>query len=223
VVDAGYGNNTPFLKQLESRHLVYVAAIAKNRQVTVEMPGNQSPHKQGLEAVAQALPPEQFKPVQLNLDQPRIVWLALVQVQVPRLEGTRWVAIQLNAATWQEATEVDYFLTNAADENISATWIAQTYSQRNWVEVFYREAKGWFGLSEYQIRDAKSMKRHWILVFTAYTFVQGASVDWWIPQTLVNQTLTNLCRSIGGIPHRRRVPFCALAQSACRCIRFSPS
>jgi hypothetical protein len=44
-----------------------------------------------------------------------------VQVQVPRLEGTRWVAIQLNAATWQEATEVDYFLTNAADENISAT------------------------------------------------------------------------------------------------------
>jgi hypothetical protein len=49
--------------------------------------------------------------------------------------------------------------------------MAQTYSQRNWVEVFYREAKGWFGLSEYQVRDAKSMKRHWILVFTAYTFI----------------------------------------------------
>jgi hypothetical protein len=25
------------------------------------------------------------------------------------------------------------------------------YSQRNWVEVFYREAKGWLGLKEYQV------------------------------------------------------------------------
>ncbi len=24
-------------------------------------------------------------------------------------------------------------------------WIVDTYSQRNWVEVFYREAKGWLG------------------------------------------------------------------------------
>lgn len=49
--------------------------------------------------------------------------------------------------------------------------MTQTYSQRNWVEVFYREAKGWLGLKEYQVRDAKSLKRHWILVFCAYTFI----------------------------------------------------
>lgn len=171
VVDAGYGNNTPFLKQLESRQLTYVAAIAKNRQVTAHLASEQSQSKQGLEAVAQTLTPEQFTPVQLNLDQPRIVWVALLQVHVPKLAGPRWVAIQLNAATWQGATEVDYFLTNASDKQISAARIAQTYSERNWVEVFYREAKGWLGLREYQIRDAKSMKRHWILVFTAYTFI----------------------------------------------------
>lgn len=39
------------------------------------------------------------------------------------------------------------------------------------MEVFYREAKGWFGLSEYQVRDALSIQRHWILVFTAYRFI----------------------------------------------------
>jgi len=171
VIDAGYGNNTPFLKQLESRNLSYVAAIAKNRQVTAQTSVDASARKQGLEAIAQTLAAEQFTPVQLNLEQPRTVWVALLQVQFPKLEGPRWLAIQLNAATWQEATEVDYFLTNASDKQISATWIAQTYSQRNWVEVFYREAKGWLGLSEYQIRDAQSMKRHWILVFTAYTFI----------------------------------------------------
>ena len=80
------------------------------------------------------------------------------------------MAIQLNAPTFAEATEVDYLLTHT-DEPVSPQGIAQTYSQRNWVEVFYREAKGWLGLSEYQRRDAKSMKRHWILVFCAYTFI----------------------------------------------------
>lgn len=70
-----------------------------------------------------------------------------------------------------QSTEVDYFLTNAPIQQVNATQIAQTYSQRNWVEVFYREAKGWLGLREYQVRDAKSLKRHWILVFCAYTFI----------------------------------------------------
>jgi hypothetical protein len=39
------------------------------------------------------------------------------------------------------------------------------------VEVFYREAKGWLGLSEYQVRDKRSLLRHFILVFCAYTFI----------------------------------------------------
>jgi len=171
VIDAGYGNNTPFVKQLESRNLTYVAAIAKNRQVTHQLPADNTPIKHSLQEIAQALPSEYFTQVQLLLDKPRTVWVALIKVHVPKLEGLRSVVIQLNAPTWAEATELDYFLTNASDEQVSAAWVAQIYSQRNWVEVFYREVKGWLGLSEYQVRDAKSLKRHWILVFCAYTFV----------------------------------------------------
>ncbi len=140
IVDAGYGNNTPFVKQLESRNLTYIAAIAKNRQITYQLPADLEPRKHGLEEVAQTLPPEYFTKVQLDLDQPRTVWVALIGVHIPKLEGLRTVAIQLNAATWAEATEVDYFLTLAATQQVSATWVATTYSQRNWVEVFYREA-----------------------------------------------------------------------------------
>lgn len=97
--------------------------------------------------------------------------MALIQVHIPKLEGLRLVAIQLNAPCWEDATEVDYSLTNAPDEQLSTQWLATTYSQRNWIEVFYREAKGWLGLSEYQVRDAKSLRRQWILVFTAFTFI----------------------------------------------------
>ena len=35
-------------------------------------------------------------------------------------------------------------------------WIVNTYSERNWSEVFYRKAKGWLGLKEYQVREKKS-------------------------------------------------------------------
>ena len=51
------------------------------------------------------------------------------------------------------------------------SWIVKTYSQRNWVEVFYREVKGWLGLKEYQVRGKRSLKRHFVLVFCAYTFI----------------------------------------------------
>lgn len=171
VVDAGYGNNTPFIKQLESRQLTYIAAIAKNRQVSYQLGSDEKPCKRSLAEIAASLAMEDFAPVSLNLAQPRTVWVATIRVHVPKLEGKRWIAIQLNASTYLAATDIDYFVTNASDQQVTAEWMAQTYSQRNWVEVFYREAKGWFGLSEYQVRDAKSMKRHWILVFTAYTFI----------------------------------------------------
>jgi len=38
--------------------------------------------------------------------------------------------------------------------------------------VFYREAKGWLGIAEYEIRDAHSMQNHWTLVFTAHSLIQ---------------------------------------------------
>ena len=55
---------------------------------------------------------------------------------------------------------VKLFVVRLINQKVNATWVVQIYSQRNWVEMFYREAKGWFGLSESQIRDAKAIKRH---------------------------------------------------------------
>jgi SRSO17 transposase len=36
LIDAGYGNNTTFLKELENRQLKYLGGIAKNRKVRIE-------------------------------------------------------------------------------------------------------------------------------------------------------------------------------------------
>jgi hypothetical protein len=110
--------------------------------------------------------------VELQLDERRTVWVATIEIYMPQMSGKRVVAIQMNAATFAEASEIDYFITNQSKEIASGEWIVRSYSQRNWVEVFYREAKGWLGITEYEIRDARSMHNHWMLVFTAHSLIQ---------------------------------------------------
>ncbi|HEY9298122.1 MAG TPA: IS701 family transposase, partial [Phormidium sp.] len=170
LIDAGYGNNTTFLLSLEKRKLKYLGGLAKNRKVIIESEVNKLQEIR-LDKLAQSLPTEAFTPVQLNLDKPKTVWVATVEVELSQLEGTRTIAIAMNASTFQEASDIDYFITNVDSSIATDEWIVTTYAQRNWVEVFYREAKGWLGLKEYQVRDSRSLLRHFILVFCAYTFI----------------------------------------------------
>jgi SRSO17 transposase len=172
VLDAGYGNNAPLLKEVENKGLKYVAAIIKTRKVYYQMPGDTRREKHRIEDIAKSLAPENFVPVELKLEKPRMVWVATIEIYMPQMSGKRIVAVQLNAPEFAEASEVDYYITNQSKEIASAEWIVRSYSQRNWVEVFYREAKGWLGITEYEIRDERSMHNHWTLVFTAHSMIQ---------------------------------------------------
>jgi SRSO17 transposase len=170
IVDAGYGNNTSFLLELEKRELKYLGGLAKNRKVTVT-PQDEIQQTIRLDELAQSLPKEAFTEIQLNLDKPRTVWVVTREVEISQLKGKRNIAIVMNAETFSDATDIDYFITNVSSSIVTPQWIVDTYSQRNWVEVFYREAKGWLGLKEYQVREKRSLIRHFILVFCAYTFI----------------------------------------------------
>jgi len=170
IVDAGYGNNTSFLLNLENRKLKYLGGLAKNRKVIVnDFEDIQQTIR--LDELAQGLPQEAFTQIKLELDKPQTLWVVTKEVEISGLTGKRNVAIVMNAATFSEATDIDYFITNVSAKIVTPEWIVNTYSQRNWVEVFYREAKGWLGLKEYQVRDKRSLIRHFILVFSAYTFI----------------------------------------------------
>jgi SRSO17 transposase len=170
VIDAGYGNNTAFLLSQEKIKLKYLGGLAKNRKVITEIEANK-PKEIRLDKLAESLPVEAFTPIQLLLDKAKAVWVATVEVELSQMEGTRTIAIVMNASTFEQASDVDYFITNVSSSVATDEWIVTTYAQRNWVEVFYREAKGWLGLSEYQVRDYRSLLRHFIWVFCAYTFI----------------------------------------------------
>ena len=170
IVDAGYGNNTSFLLELEKRQLKYLGALAKNRKVTVTSQADIQ-RTIRLDELAQSLPQDSFTEIQFSLDKQKTLWVVTREVEISQLKGKRNIAIVMNAATFSEATDVDYFITNISTSIVTPEWIVNTYSQRNWVEVFYREAKGWLGLKEYQVRGKKSLLRHFIFVFCAYTFI----------------------------------------------------
>jgi SRSO17 transposase len=170
LIDAGYGNNKTFLLELEKRKLKYIGGLAKNRKVIIAHEPNEREEIR-LDTLAESLPDGAFIPIELQLENKRTVWVATIDVELSQLEGKRTIAIVMNASTFNSSSDIDYFITNVDSAQATAEWMVTTYSQRNWVEVFYREAKGWLGLSEYQVRDYRSELRHFILVFCAYTFI----------------------------------------------------
>lgn len=170
LIDSGYGNNTSFLKELEKRKLKYLGGLAKNRKVKVAN-SKELPQEIRLDVLAQLLPAQAYTQTRINSEKARTVWVATIEVEISRLKGKRKIAIVMNAPLFENADDIDYFITNIEPSIVTPQWVVDTYSQRNWVEVFYREAKGWLGLKKYQIRGIKGLKRHFVLVFCAYTFI----------------------------------------------------
>lgn len=170
LIDSSYGNNASFLKELEERKLKYIGGIAKNRNLVFKNKSGKTDLIR-IDEYAQWISDEEFKEIQIPGEKPRNVWVAIISAEISQLKGERKIAIVMNAPAFEDAEDIDYLITNVEGEKVTEQWIVETYSERNWVEVFYREAKGWLGLSEYQVREKKSLERHFILVFCAYTFI----------------------------------------------------
>ena len=84
------------------------------------------------------------------------MWVTIIEAEISKLEGQRKIAIVMSAPVFEDAEDLDYLRTNVDGEIVTQQWIVDAYSERNWVEVFYREAKGWLGLKEDRVREKKS-------------------------------------------------------------------
>ena len=127
LIDAGYGNNTPFLLEIEKRKLKYIGGLAKNRKVKVKREGEELTEIR-LDKLAESLQKDDFIAIKLNLEKPRTLWIAIREVEISSLKGCRNIAIVMNAPTLSEATEVDYLITNVSSTIVTPQWIITTYS-----------------------------------------------------------------------------------------------
>ena len=121
------------------RNLKYLGGLAKNRKVRVVNETEISKEIR-LDLLAESLTEDSFKEITLNLEKPKKVWVATLEVEISPLEGIRKIAIVMNASTFENADDIDYFITNFHLSMATPQWFIDTYSQRNWVEFFYREA-----------------------------------------------------------------------------------
>src|SRR4028118_1236524 len=195
LIDAGYGNNTSFLQELEKRKLKYIGGIAKNRKVIIKKVTDKKEEIR-VDNFASSLPGEAFTKIQLLLEKPRTVWVAITEIELSKYTGKKVIAIVMNAATYDEATDIDYLITNVELSTATEEWVVKTYSQRNWVEVFYREPKGWLGLKEYQVRDKRSLMRHLTLVFCAYSFILWHTLTGGLRRRWANKSLNTFTEAL---------------------------
>jgi SRSO17 transposase len=195
LIDAGYGNNTSFLQELEKRKLKYIGGIAKNRKVIIQKVGDEKEEIR-VDNLASSLPSDAFSRIQLSVEKPKTVWVATREIELSKLTGKKVIAIVMNADTFEQASDIDYLIANVDLSTATAEWIVNTYAQRNWIEVFYREAKGWLGLKEYQVRDKRSLKRHLILVFCAYSFILWHTLTGGLRRRWANKPLNTFTEAL---------------------------
>jgi SRSO17 transposase len=85
------------------------------------------------------------------------------------LKGVGRVRVVISHDNEELQGEPAYFATD--NLQWESTRILNTYARRSKIEGFYRDAKQNLGLEDYQLRDLRGIKRHWCLVFLAYSLL----------------------------------------------------
>jgi SRSO17 transposase len=140
-----------------------------------------------VEALVPHIPASAYRAVTVG---EQTYWCFTLTVRLPSLGKVRLVISFANA----ELTGTYVVLvTNRLDW--SAQQIIARYMLRWPVETFYQDGKSYLGLNEYRMRSAEAIKKHWCLVFVAYSFAHLACLP--PPLTRVSapvQTIGAACR-----------------------------
>ena len=172
VADAWYGRNAGFIKALEERSLPYVVELEATQRIFARLEGDVASNEHRLREALSLLEPKDFRPVRIKCADgtEREVFVAALKVKIKKLPAKRRVVVVTHCPEEPEADEnLRFLLTNV--KQLRNGTVARLYALRNWVEVFYREAKCDLGAGQYQVRGLESIVRHWQLVFVAYSLL----------------------------------------------------
>jgi len=172
VADAWYGRNMGFLKDLEECSVPYVVELEATQRIFARLEGDIGSNEHRLKEALSLLEQKDFRPVRLKGADgtEREVFVAPLKVKIRKLSAKRRVVVVTHRPDDPEADQDLRFLTTNVVQFRNDT-VARLYALRNWVEVFYREAKCDLGAGQYQVRGLEAIIRHWQLVFVAYSLL----------------------------------------------------
>ncbi|MBM3301203.1 MAG: IS701 family transposase [Deltaproteobacteria bacterium] len=146
-----------FIGFLRGRTLGWVTRLKSDRNVKIRGTYMQ------IRDFAATLPREAFKKVVVGKTP---YWTFSKAVD---LKGVGRVRIVISYDNEEFQGEPAYFATDNLQWESSR--ILNAYARRAKTEGFYRDAKQNLGLEAYQLRDLRGIKRHWCLVFLAYSLL----------------------------------------------------
>jgi SRSO17 transposase len=160
------------LECLQKQELDWVSLLKKNRKIeTASFTLREATGKKiefsgahiKVEELVKLIPRSAFKSVKVG---EREYWYFAINVGIPDLGKVRLVISYDNAKLEGTCAAL---VSNRTDW--SAKKIIESYLQRWPIETFYQDSKGHLGLDEYRMRGAEAAKKHWCLVFVAYSFL----------------------------------------------------
>ena len=161
-----------FIAILRRRQKDWISILKKNRNletnsfVLKDAAGKRipldGPHL-SVEDLVRLLPATAYRALKLG---DKTYWTFTLAVRIPALGKVRLVISFENAAL---TGTYAVLVTNRVDW--TAPRIITTYVQRWPIETFYQDGKEHLGLDEYRMRDAEAIRKHWCLVFVAYSLL----------------------------------------------------
>jgi hypothetical protein len=152
----------------------------------LKLPG---PHI-AVEDLVPLIPAQAYRPVTVG---EHTYWCFTLRVRIPTLGKVRIViSFERESLTGRRIVLV----TNRVDW--SAAKILSLYSQRWPTETFYQDGKGHLGFDEYRMRSAEAIRKHWCLVFVAYSLLHLTCLPTVSGRTKgLIQTIGDACRHQG--------------------------
>jgi hypothetical protein len=144
-----------FIKFLRGKGLHWVTRLKSDRNVKIKG------RYVAIGEFAGTLPRESFRRVQIGN---RIYQVFSKAVD---LKGVGQARILISYDNEDFSGSPAYFATDQI--RWEGTRILKTYSKRWNIETFFRDSKQNLGLEDYQLRDLWGIKRHWYLIFLAYS------------------------------------------------------
>lgn len=160
------------VQELESQHKNWISMLKKNRKLETnsftlkDAEGKpvsfDGPHIK-VEELVPLIPHSAFQKVEIDQ---KSYWCFTLAVHIPELGKVRIVISFENADLTGTFVTL---ITNRVDWNASK--IIRVYLQRWPIETFYQDSKQLLGMNEYRMRSAEAIRKHWCLVFVAYSFL----------------------------------------------------
>jgi hypothetical protein len=187
VADSLYGENETFRTGLDQLTVGYVLAL-KPSHCWWHLEEEIGSLAEAAEAAAWDGPEQPGaweKVVRRFRDGHAEVWWALELVVGPYGPEQRLRAVVVTTnpvqlpglTTWYLVTNLPVLGSGRAAtsslEPASLAELVRLYGLRMWVEQSYKQVKGALGWAEYQVRSDLAMRRHWVLVWCAFSFC------WW--------------------------------------------